>query len=169
MNENNVEVIELIEKLYTMVTEAWGVPLGNDKCIVDREPVLELLNEIKARMPVELAEAKRLVLTRDEFIGNAKREAESIRKSADEKAKQMIEEQEIVRIARAQSEKMVSDAEHKSKELRRVASEYVDDILRHTEETVAAALKSVNQSRVSFRNLSGAAEQSEEETQPVDE
>lgn len=167
MNDNNVEVIELIEKLYTMVTDAWGVPIGADKCLVDREPVLELLNEIKTRMPVELAEAKRLVSARDEFIGNAKREAESIRKSADEKARQMIEEQEIFRIARAQSEKMVTEAEHKSNELRRVASEYVDDILRRTEETVAAALKSVNQSRVSFRNLSaaaGASNASDEET-----
>ena len=60
MSEKNVEVMELIETLYTMVTEAWGVPLGNDKCIVERENVLEILNEIKTRIPVELAEAKRL-------------------------------------------------------------------------------------------------------------
>ncbi len=31
MSEKNVEVMELIETLYSMVTEAWGVPLGNDK------------------------------------------------------------------------------------------------------------------------------------------
>ena len=53
MNENKVEVMELIENLYTMVSEAWGVPLGNDKCIVEREAVLEILNEIKTRLPVE--------------------------------------------------------------------------------------------------------------------
>ena len=76
MNENKVEVMELIENLYTMVSEAWGVPLGNDKCIVEREAVLEILNEIKTRLPVELSEAKRVVTAKDEFIGNAKREAE---------------------------------------------------------------------------------------------
>ena len=73
MNENKVEVMELIENLYTMVSEAWGVPLGNDKCIVEREAVLEILNEIKTRLPVELSEAKRVVTAKDEFIGNAKR------------------------------------------------------------------------------------------------
>ena len=36
MSEKNVEVMELIETLYSMVTEAWGVPLGNDKCIVEK-------------------------------------------------------------------------------------------------------------------------------------
>ena len=81
MNEKNVEVMELIETLYTMVSEAWGVPLGNDKCIIERDSVLEILNEIKSGIPAELSEAKRLVSARDEFIGNAKREAESIRRT----------------------------------------------------------------------------------------
>ena len=34
------EVMELIDMLYTMVSEAWGVPLGNDNCIVEREKAL---------------------------------------------------------------------------------------------------------------------------------
>ena len=157
MNENKVEVMELIENLYTMVSEAWGVPLGNDKCIVEREAVLEILNEIKTRLPAELSEAKRVVTAKDEFIGNAKREAESVRKNAEEKARELLEEQEIVKRANALSQQLVNDAETKSKELRRVASEYVDDILRRTEETVGAALRSINESRASFRNLAGAA------------
>ena len=157
MNENKVEVMELIENLYTMVSEAWGVPLGNDKCIVEREAVLEILNEIKTRLPVELSEAKRVVTAKDEFIGNAKREAESVRKNAEDKARELLEEQEIVKRANALSAQLVNDAEFKSKELRRVASEYVDDILRRTEETVGAALRSINESRASFRNLAGVA------------
>lgn len=166
MMENN-EVMELIETLYTLVSEAWGVPLGNDKCIVEREKFLEILNEIKTGLPVELAEAKRLVSARDEFIGNAKREAESIRKNAEDKARTMLEEQEIVRVAKQHSAELVSSAEFKSKELRRVANEYVDEILRRTEETVGSALKSINQSRASFRTLSGAANLAEEA--PIDE
>lgn len=169
MSEKNVEVMELIETLYTMVTEAWGVPLGNDKCIVERENVLEILNEIKTRIPVELAEAKRLVSARDEFIGNAKREAESIRKNAEDKARAMLEEQEIVRVAKQHSAELVNNAEYKSKELRRVANEYVDEILRRTEETVGSALKSINQSRASFRSLAGSATPAQPVTQDDDE
>ncbi|MCF0136866.1 MAG: hypothetical protein HUJ66_00715 [Oscillospiraceae bacterium] len=157
-------VMDMIESLYTAVSEAWGVPLGNDKCIIEREVMLKTLNDIKAALPSELSEAKRLVSARDEFIGNAKREAESIRKNAEDTARSMIEKQEIVRVAKAQSAEMVANAEYKSKELRRVASEYVDDILRRTEETVAEALKAVNQSRASFRTLAGAAAASDDKT-----
>lgn len=154
-NGSDNEVMELIEMLYTMVSEAWGVPLGNDKCIVEREKVLSLLEEIKARLPVELSEAKRLVSARDEFIGNAKREAESIRRLAEEKARSMVEEQEIVRVSRARANELVTTADNKSRELRRVANEYVDDAMRRTEEAVAAALDEIHQYRGRFRGAAG--------------
>jgi len=149
------EVLELVEMLFNMVAEAWGVPLGNDKCIVEREKVLGLLDEIKAQLPVELAEAKRLVSARDEFISNAKREADAIRKTAEERSRQLVEEQEIVRTARARATEVTTNAEDKSRELRRVANEYVDDALRRTEEAVSAALDEVRGSRTRFRSAAG--------------
>ena len=119
----NNDIIELLDILYGMVTEAWSVPLGNDKCIIEREKAIGIINEIKANLPTAIAEAQRLVAARDEFIGNAKREAEALRKNAEEQAHLMIEEQEVVRVARARSSEMVAAAEIKPKELRRVASE----------------------------------------------
>jgi len=149
--ERETEVLELIEMLYTMVSEAWGVPLGNEKCIIERDKALGLLDELKSQLPAELAEARRLVAARDEFVSSAKREAESIRRMAEEQARHLIEEQEVVRAARSRSQELVSTAEAKSRELRRVANEYVDDALRRTEEAVSAALDEVRQSRARFR------------------
>ena len=149
------DVLELVEMLYTMVTEAWGVPLGNEKCIVERDKVLNLLDEIKAQLPTEVAEARRLVNARDEFINNAKREAESIRKSAEDRAREMVEEQEIVRTAKTRSNEVLSQAEARTRELYRVANEYVDDALRRTEEAINSALSEVRQSRSNFRAAAG--------------
>ena len=149
------EVLELIEMLYTMVSEAWGVPLGNEKCIVERDKVIAILDDIKVQLPVELAEAKRLISARDEFISNAKREAESVRRVAEEHARRLVDEQEIVRVARAKSVEVLTQADTKTKELRRAANEYVDDALRRTEEAVSAALDEVKQSRMRFRSAAG--------------
>ena len=137
MNENE-GILELIEMLYNMISEAWGVPLGNDKCLVDRDKALDLIEEIKARLPAEMAEAKRLVSARDEFIGNAKREAESVRKMAEERGKKL---HDVARLHEA-----------KTRELRRVANEYVDEALKGAEASVAAALEEVRTSRARFRN-----------------
>ena len=148
--ENN-DVMELLDILFGMISEAWGVPLGNDKCIIEREKALRVISDIKAALPTATAEAKRLVAARDEFIGNAKREAEAMRKSAEEKARLLVDEQEITRIARARSAEMISAAENKSAELRKLAKDYVDDLMRQTEESLTASLGTIRDARSTFR------------------
>lgn len=155
-NEMENEVTELLEVLYNTITDAWSVPLGKDKCMINRENTLSLLDEIRAQLPIELAEAKRLVSARDEFIGNAKREAETIRKAAEEQARRLVDEQEVTRLAKAQATELLTGAENKARELMRAANEYVDDALRRTEEAVTAALNEVRQSRSRFRSLAGS-------------
>lgn len=155
MNEEKT-VQELLDMLYTMISDAWGVPLGNEKCVIERDKVLDLLDEIKNRFPSELSEAQRLTSARGEFIANAKREAEQIRKVAEERAKQMVDEQEVVRMAKQRSASLVSAAEAKSAELRKVANDYADDTLRRTEEAISAALGEVRQSRSRFRSASAS-------------
>ena len=73
MNERGIE--ELISTLYEMVQDAWGLPLGADKCVVERDKVLDLLDEISNQLPGELKQAKTIVESRSEVINNAKREA----------------------------------------------------------------------------------------------
>ena len=154
-------VQELLDMLYTMVTEAWGLPLGAEKCVIERDKVLDLLDEIKAQLPTELAEAQRLVSARNEFIANAKREAESIRKVAEDRARQLVDEQEIVRAAKAKSNNLISAAEAKSTELRKVANDYADDALRRTEEAITEALNEVRQSRSRFKSVTASAQRTE--------
>ena len=151
------EVMELIDQLYTMVSEAWGVPLGNEKCIVERDQVLEILDEIKTAMPVELSEAKRLVSARDEFINNAKREAEGIRNQAEERARALVNDQEIVRIAKARSNEMLASTQAKADALRQASSQFCVDALRRTEEAISAALGSVQQAHAAFQHIRTAA------------
>lgn len=168
---DNNDIIELLDILYGMVTDAWGVPLGSDKCVIEREKAIEIINDIKASLPASIAEAKRLVAARDEFIGNAKREAEAMRKSAEEKARAMVEEQEVIRVARARSAEMIASAEAKSRELRRVASDYVDDIMRRAEQSLNEALNTVQATHGAFSSsgASAAAQPRSKANKPADE
>lgn len=153
---DNNDVMELLDALFAMISEAWGVPLGNDKCIIERDKALKLVSDIKAALPSSISEAKRLVAARDEFIGNAKREAEAMRKSAEEKARLLVDEQEIVRIARSKSAEMISTAENKATEIRRIAGEYVDTLMRQSEETLTVSLNAIKEKRSTFRGVKEA-------------
>lgn len=145
------EVLELLDMLCTMVTEAWSVPLGNDRCIIERDKAMNLLNEIKARLPGEMAEAKRIVGVRDEYVGEAKQEAEAVLRSAQDRAQELISEQAIVRAAEQRSAELVNNAQNRTRELYRIANAYVDELLRRTDETITASLNQVRGTRDAFR------------------
>ena len=151
------EAMETIEMLYSMISEARRMPLAADKVIVERDAILGMLEELRDSLPVEISEAKRLLSAKDEFISNAKREAEQIRKTAEDKARALVEEEEIVKIAKLRSAEITSNTEQKCAELRKVANEYVDDTMRRTEEAIMAALDEVRKSRTSFRSAASAA------------
>ena len=151
------EAMETIEMLYSMISEARRMPLAADKVIVERDAILGMLEELRDSLPVEISEAKRLLSAKDEFISNAKREAEQIRKTAEDKARALVEEEEIVKIAKLRSAEITSNTEQKCAELRKVANEYVDDTMRRTEEAIMAALEEVRKSRTSFRSAASAA------------
>ena len=157
----------MLNMLHAMITEAWGVPLGAEKCVIDRDKALDILDEIRGQFPTEIAEAKRLLDARADFINNAKREADAIKRSAEEKARQLIDEQEIIKISRAKSNEMLSHAETSSSEIRRVANEYVDDAMHRTEESLTAALEEIGQSRQRFRIAARAASESPPSAPPT--
>lgn len=166
--DNTNDIIELLDILYGMVNEAWGVPLGNDKCIIEREKAIEIINDIKAALPSSISESKRLVAARDDFIGNAKREAESLRKNAEDQAAKMIDNQEITRVAKERSAEMIAAAEKKSSELRRIASEYVDEMMKTAEDSLNQALSTVRQTQAAFRN-SAEGQKNAPKTKIIDE
>jgi cell division septum initiation protein DivIVA len=148
---NSVE--DVLSTLYEMIQDAWALPLGADKCVVERDKVLDLLDEISNQLPGELKQAKTIVESRNEVITNAKREAENIRRQAEQRAKQMISQEEIYLQAKAQSAEMIKNAQDKIKELRQVTNDYVDDALKRTEDAITEALGEVKESRSRFRAL----------------
>ena len=148
---NGVE--EIITTLYEMVQDAWSLPLGAEKCVIERDKALDLLDEISNQLPGELKQAKTIVESRNEVITNAKREAENILKQAEQRAKQMISREEVVKQAEQQAAEMMKAAQQKIKELRQVTNDYVDDSMKRTEDAIAQALSEIRESRSKFRAL----------------
>ncbi len=151
MNEQNIE--DIISALYDMVQDARALPLGADKCIVERDKVLDMLDEIIAQLPVELKQARTIVESRNELIGQARREAEALIRQAQEKADKMVEDEAIYQEAKRQCQEMVLQTKNRMAELRKVSNDYMDDALRRTEEAIALSLEDVRDTRTKFKAL----------------
>ena len=156
MNEQNIE--QIISALYDMVQDARGLPLGADKCIVERDKVLDMLDEIIAQLPVELKQARTIVESRNELIGQARREAEGLIRQAQQKAEELVAEEAIYKEAKRQCQEMVLQTQSRMAELRKVSNDYMDDALRRTEESIAISLEDVRNTRAKFQALVEAQE-----------
>ena len=102
MTENNIE--ELISALYDTIQNARSMPLAPDKCIVERDALLDMLDEISAQLPGELKQSRTIVESRNELINQARHESESIIRQAQEKARQLVTQEAIYNETKHQCE-----------------------------------------------------------------
>lgn len=157
MSERNTE--DIIGALYDLVQDARSMPLAADKCILERDRVLDMLDEIIAQLPGELKQSRTIVESRNELISQARREAEKIISEAREKAKSMITREAIYEEAKKRSEEMVGQTQAKINQLRKAGNEYMDESLRQTEDAISKALAEVRETRMKFRTVVDAQEQ----------
>jgi len=166
MEEKDVQ--RLLDMLYGMVDEAKSAAFSSDKCVINRDEVLDLLDEIRGKMPLEVKKAQELIRARDEYVAAAKQEVEKMLRQAQLDAKTIVSESEILVQARQKANEIIRRAEDRSKELYHAANTYTEDALRRTEEAIQMALNEVQESRTRFRAASAEKlqEQREQLNQP---
>ena len=103
-----MSVDELIDELYDMVEKAWSFPLSHGRAVVDGGDVKQILDEIRAGLPQEIRQAKAIVADRSQIISDAKREAETVVRVAEERAKAMVAQDEITRQAQQKANELLS-------------------------------------------------------------
>ena len=151
MNEQHIE--DIISALYDMIQDARALPLGADKCILERDKVLDMLDEIIAQLPAELKQSRTIVESRNELIGQARREAEGIVRQAEQKANELVAQEAIYLEAKRQCQELFEKTQARIAELKKASNAYMDDALRRTEESIAQSLADVRETRVKFRAL----------------
>lgn len=157
MSDRNSE--DIIGALYDMVQDARSMPLAADKCILERDKVLDMLDEIIAQLPAELKQSRTIVESRNELISQARREAENIVRQAQEQSKQMVTKEAIYAEAKKRSEELVGQTQAKIEQLRKAGNAYMDDSLRQTEEVFSKALAEIRETRMKFRTVTEAQQQ----------
>lgn len=156
----NIE--EILEQLDDMLDTAWAMPLSGGKVVVDGDRVRDLLDAIRANLPSEFRQARAIVKDRADIVDTAKKEAEGIIRTAEERRNQILSHEEIVVQAQEKANEIHVQTQKRAREMRRSAQEYTDDILRRTEEILAQQVAQVRQARVSLRNNKQNGESSAE-------
>ena len=146
-----MRVDELINELQELVADAKTVPLSGGKVMVEAEKIYDILEEIQDTLPAEVRQAKNIVADRGQIIAEAKKESEDIIRAAEERKKAMIEESEIMRAAKAEATELLNEVKSKSAEMRKAANDYVENIMKKTDDAITAQLTELRKTRQNLR------------------
>ena len=146
-----MSIEEILDQLDELIDRSWSLPLTGGRCVVDADKVRELLDDVRLNMPTEIRQAQSIVADRTEIINNAKKEAETIIARAEKRAAALVDQEEIVRQSKNKAAEIAQQAQQQSREMRQSAKEFVDNILKNTEESLAASMNEVKNTRAAFR------------------
>ena len=147
-----MNVNELLDTIEDLLEESTGMPLSGGKRIVDVEQIRDYLDDdIRANLPVELRQAQSIVSDRAQLIESANAQAQAIVKKAEERARILVSEAEIVRAAQQRASEIVSAAQTEARTVRQTVTDYCDNMLKTTEETMSENAAQVKNVRANLR------------------
>ena len=147
----DMDIMEIVDMLEETIDKASSVPLTG-KVMVDKDELLDYIQEIRLVYPDELKEAKWVKEERQRILSEAESRAEAIQKNAEETQMQLIDEHEITKRAYEQANELVNAAQSKSVEIKTDTDQYVDDILNDAEHRLDLLLRKIREDRSYFNN-----------------
>ena len=141
-----MEIFTLLETLEEMLEGSKSIPFSN-KGIVDKEEMLEIIKEIRLKLPEELKQDKWVKEERQRILVEAQKEADGIVKEAENRIISMIDEHEITRKAYEQKAEIIETANEMSREISKGTKDYADSILQNIETALQSALETIQNNR----------------------
>lgn len=146
-----MNIDELLDLLDETLEESPGLPLTGGKKMVDVDKVRDIIDDVRMNMPGEIKQAKAIVNDRVDIVSNARKESEAIIKKAEERARALVDQEEIVKIAKQRAAELLNAAQQQAREMRGTVTDYCENMLRQTEETMARGAAEVKNVRQTLR------------------
>ena len=146
-----MEIFTLLETLEDILEKSKTLPF-TEKSIIAKEEFLDIIKEIRLRLPDELKQAKWIKEERERIISEAQKDADDIVKEAENRIISMIDEHEITKIAYDKKTEIIADSNEMYREITQGTATYVDGILANIENNMLELGKTLNGVELSIQN-----------------
>jgi cell division septum initiation protein DivIVA len=137
-----LDIMFLLERLESQIATGTGVPRTR-KVLVDKDAVLDLIDQLRVAVPEEVHAAKRINAEGERIIEKANEEAGRIAARAQEQAAYLIGERGLTETAEAEGRRILDQAQRVADDVRLGADEYAAEILEGLESEVRKALAGI--------------------------
>jgi len=148
----------LLQRGIDLVAGARPMPLSTSS-MINKEEILEVLEEAQRRVPDELRAARWLLKEREEFLAKVRREGDDILESARDRAARMVERTEVVKAADNRARQIVEEAETKSRHMKHEVEDYCDQKLAGFEAVLDRTVLQVREGRARLNRTALDSEQ----------
>lgn len=114
-----------LQQMEEMVRDAKSMPLSSS-ALLNRDEVLELLQEMQESLPEEIKQARWVVKDREELLAKARHDAEAIVEAAREEQLRLAMHEQVVQRAAEEAERILREADEEGRRLKDEAEDYVD-------------------------------------------
>ena len=111
--------------------------------MIDQAAVLELIDQLRVAVPPEVTQARRITEEAGRITERAREEGDAVVARAQEQAARMLEERELVQMAKQRATEIIETSTREAAEIRRGADEYAAGVLIRLEGECIKALTSI--------------------------
>lgn len=150
---------DLLNRVVELVRAARPMPLSAS-AMINKEEVLDLLEEAAERFPTELREARWLLKEREEYLAKMRTDGDEILDAARARAEHMVQRTEVVKAAEQRARRVVEAAEAEARRLRLECEDFCDQRLASFEVVLERTLKTVAGGREKLQSQGAGREPS---------
>src|SRR3954468_20421873 len=143
-------VHDKFDEVVAAIEGARSMPMSAS-CIVNRTELMAQLEELRAMMPGQLAEAEEVLQSRADVVGEGHEEAQRIIEEAKRERSRLVARTEVVQEATREAERIITEAEAEATKMRDDVDDYVDTKLANFEVVLGKTLAAVERGREKLR------------------
>ncbi len=153
-DRSSADLEEVLDHLTALVEDARALPMSAS-CVVNRAEVLDLVDEARRVVPVELAQARQVIAERDRLLEQARVQAERLVEQGRAEQGRLVEATAVYTRAQAEADRMLEQASDAAEAMRLQTEDYVDAKLANFEVVLSTTLATVTRGR---ERLSGRSD-----------
>lgn len=138
MGKKGVE--DIIDQMEIFIGNCKFQPLSQTKIVVHKDDLMQLIDELKMRLPSEIERCKKIMRNKEAILADARTRSDAIISESVNEANRLVEQNqitelaqiranEILEMARAQAQQIVDQASEEANEVRLGAMYYTKDKL----------------------------------------
>lgn len=138
-----MDLLHLVDRLEEQVATAQKMPIGS-RAIVDRRRLLDIIDQMRVAIPLEVREAQDMVAHREALRREAEEEARLIIARAEERAKELVQDHQVTRAARDRAAEIAVQAEARLEERVRQANADIEIRLAESRELAEQQMRAAD-------------------------